>query len=312
MILKRYREVISEQRSSLDANAVLSFFHSCLHNGRTINRALSAILSDPVVDSFTEQESDYLVYGILIPEMVLEFAGRFSALTEEETADINTGFERWAESEGLSQELSNLIATVINDATEAAAEDEDNDARDSVFSVEDWKKLTDEQRAEKVKIFLRCLAGAHNDARLGKPFIKKLDAGRDIYNNDYRGGVKTFDREANRFGSNTNNDEDDNREPLRTSNIAVERTALPNRPIVEQLAVVDRGNSVQRYARYMNRTLKNTSAGGYSRPAKAVQEAGRLRDEENKKFDYGKKDDREKDYTPLNETEFLDKKRKNN
>jgi hypothetical protein len=311
MILKSYREVISEQRSSLDANAVLSFFHSCLHNGRTINGVLSAILSDPVVDSFTEQESDYLVYGILIPEMILEFAGRFSVLTEEESeTDIDATFEAWAESEGLSRELSNLIATIINETTEAATKDEENDAGDSVFSVDDWKNLSDEQRAEKVKIFLRCLAGVHDDARQNRPFIKSLKHSRDIHDNDYLGGVKAFDREKNRFGRN-NDDFSDDDTPLKTATIPVEGTKLPNRPIVEMLAVVDRG-PVSRYVRYMNRTLKNTSAAGYQSPGKAIQDAGRLRDESEKKFDYGKKDDREQDWTLLSELELLNKKRKNN
>jgi hypothetical protein len=318
MILKSYRQVIEDQESSaLNEESISSLFWSYLGE-MSVNEALTAILDDPIIqNSLTEGETEYLLSGVVLPAVIQDFAERFAALiNEEENADVNQAFESWCEIENIPLELANLLASTINEATEAAAEEEDDDG---VFKGEgDWAALSNEQRVAKVKAFLRMLAGAHNDSRQGLPFIKKLDVGKDIYGNEFGKNVKVYNREKNRHGKppvDYSKDNDDNRGGLKQSNvptIPVEGTALPNRPIVEQLAVVDRGNSVQRYARYMNRTLKNTSAGGYSSPAKAVQEAGRLRDEENKKFDYGKKDDREKDYTPLNETEFLDKKRKNN
>jgi hypothetical protein len=167
--------------------------------------------------------------------------------------------------------------------------------------------------AEKIKAFLRALANVHNDARDNKPFIKNLKYSQDAYGNDYLGGVKASDREANRFGYNDVDYTDDNRAALKQSNvptIPVEHSLLPNRPIVEQLAVVDRGN-VARYCRYMNKTLKRSSAAGYNNPAHALQDAGRLRDENEKKM-LQTKNDLDKDYIPLNEIETISKKRKNN
>jgi hypothetical protein len=64
-------------------------------------------------------------------------------------------------------------------------DEEDPDDDDVVFKIQDWQKLSDQERIQKVQAFLKKLAFAHNNFKDGpKPFLKNLTVGPNPYGVD--------------------------------------------------------------------------------------------------------------------------------
>jgi hypothetical protein len=303
MILRSYREVIQE--SALNGSSVYDAFHNYLSRGITIMEALEKIIGDPVI---TESEADNLLSNVLFPEVIYNFAERFSVLDED--ADVNEAWELFSEIEELSGELQNHLAEIINQTAEAYFTEED--AGDAVLTVDDWKKLTDEERADKVKAFLRALAGAPAEFTNLEPFIKQLDPGPDPYGNDRR--AKKY--KTGPYNRAPFNDDDDNEtSKLNPANVPIgseKHHSLPNLPIQENLTDPGSAAKVRRYQRWMESHLpKSQGYGQRENPADQLKAAFRLKTEAERKV-LESKNDRDTDWTPIDKAEFIAKKRGNN
>jgi hypothetical protein len=200
----------------LNENALLRRFHSYLSEGLKVQDAVEMMLDE--ADMTVEKV--LAVQDVLIPEIIILFAEKYDQLTnvydyDSIDDDINLIFETFLRFEGLDDsnlDLASQLAAAINtaamydddgneDADDSDDPESDEDENDVVFKgQEEWGELSDEERQDKVKAFLRKLARVGADARDMNPFLKSLDVGPNPYGVSYTNMTKTFDREENRFG----------------------------------------------------------------------------------------------------------------
>jgi hypothetical protein len=305
MVLKSYKE-IAEGRM-ITESAVLDLFGSYLSQGQTIAEALSNVLSDPVI---TESECEDIFLGTLLPEVIQAFSEIYCVVeAENPSVDLNTCFDLWCESQEIDIELGNFITQKINETASSFDEDEE----DFIFKPQDWSRLSDEQRQDKVKAFLRALAGVQSDFNNNKPFIKNLD-GKD---SSYGDGNEYFLRQRNRpqapYQRSAPDDKNDENNRLRTSRIPVsqEHHSLPNLPILENLHNPASHKRVSRYVDYVARTSKYLPERCSESPATQLKQGMKMSDEAQAKT-LQSKDDRDTDWTDLQKAEFIASKRGSN
>jgi hypothetical protein len=155
---------------------------------------------------------------------------------------------------------------------------------DGIISQDEWDKLTDQQRITKVRNVLKAIANTGNNFRDLKPFIKRVPKGSDYLGNDFgKNAVRVFDRMSNRYGADP-----ENPTTPKGTNAYLQRKPLPNLPIQESLLDVNSASKVERYARWMNNNPVFLKTYSDSRDTvEALHEAGKLRDEAEKKFGLG-------------------------
>jgi hypothetical protein len=213
-----------------DENEIVRCFYSYLEESNA-GDAVRAMLEDCRDSEDMNVEQTLLVFdNFLVPQIIQLFAERYDALTQDDhqmSHDLNDIFQLFVSFENLSEAVADKIALAINSAAaHAAADDPDNDDgdhsndgnedadeydpdiddNDVVFKPQDWVKLSDAQRQQKVKLFVKKLATCHIDSREMRPFLKNLNVGDQENPWGIKVGekVKPFNREKHRFG-HTNN-----------------------------------------------------------------------------------------------------------
>ena len=257
---------------TLNEYAVIDLFYDHLDEMK-MGEAFGQILND---EQFNEAEQEQVFGEILIPAAIVTFAEKYDAIGDESGEDLQNIFDAFCQFEHISEDLGNAIAATINDVVKV-------DDDDGVMSVDDWDKLSDEERLLKVKKFLAALANSGDDARDIRPFIKR-GPGPDPYGNEWGKNVKVFDRKTNHYG-HTNNPT-----TPKGTNAYLRGRALPNLPITEGLFDPQSVSKVERYAKWMkeNPTYSKILNTASESPAEALMEAGKLRAKAEKKFGLGK------------------------
>jgi hypothetical protein len=134
-----------------------------------------------------EEENDTIV------EMISDFAECLNAYEEQgnKVEDLNTAFQEYCSSGGIDLETQNTMAEVTNSATQEDFESslaEETD--DVVFQGDEWVKLSDFERLERIKNFLRMLSASPQPDR---KFVNvKVDKSSDFG----KSAVKVYDRSA--------------------------------------------------------------------------------------------------------------------
>jgi hypothetical protein len=258
---------------TLNEDAILDLFYSHLDEMK-MGEACVQILND---EQLGEDDQQQVLGELLLPQIILAFADKYDSLRDDDGADLQNFFEAFLTFEHIPEELHNVIAATINTA---AKEDEEEDG---VISQGEWDTLSDQERIAKVKAFLKRIAVSGDNHRDQKPFITR-GPGPDPYGNQWgKNAVKVFDRKTNRYGHT------DNPTTPKGTNAYLQRKPLPNLPITENLLDPSSASKVERYARWMSNNQWITKTLNTSEsPAKALMEAGKLRDEHNKRFGLGK------------------------
>jgi hypothetical protein len=162
-----------------------------------VHTAVSMIIDD--CEGLSEEAIEGVLEDIIVPTVIVKFARHLNALDQIHGYE-HTPSEEWSrfsKFEGINETgLAELVEkTICEDAANNDdsddddwdsedwgnaddIEDEDNtDDSNVVFSMDDWKNLSQDEREEKIRNFLRKLSQVGHDNKNGLPFLKNLNVG---------------------------------------------------------------------------------------------------------------------------------------
>jgi hypothetical protein len=179
----------------LDFDAIAQQFRRYLQK-MNIQQAIDMVLQDAEA---TRQELSHVslshedlqqIEAEILPEIAVAFANKFTSLDErfsydDEDDNLNSIFSIFCKINSLNEDLAKSLAMLINSGTAYDANDEDDKTEDDDdFIFQQFEKLTDDERREKIKAFLRKLANVGNDSKQLRPFLSNLKIGTDPYSNE--------------------------------------------------------------------------------------------------------------------------------
>lgn len=248
--------------NQVNKSEVISRFNSYLQE-TNIQEAFEQILVDAIDEDLDDEEMKSAV-GILIKQIICHFAEHYENLNNcyGDYSDLDQALQTYVAFNKISENLATNLATAINSgAANDDEEEEDVDDQEVVYKPDNFQKA--DERAAKVRAFLRKLASAGRKSKNLQPFLKDLDVGdqEDLYGNRQK-----------RYRTQNN------------------ESSLPQTQIQQNLFDQQSYEKVQAYARWM--AANPAQVFGHrideSSPGKDLQEAWRIRDEAAKKFGQGK------------------------